>query len=248
MTLHVLLGILLTPLLVTRRPGSSLLTHPRVVSWWHNRLADILGVGITVSGPRPEAPALLASNHISWLDITVLGGLTQTAFLSKHEVRRWPVIGWLAARSGTLFIRRGSGEARRVSDNIAARLQQGGLVTLFPEGTTTDGTRVKPFFSRLFGAAVDARARVVPVALHYHIDGEHDPVAPYTDEQTLAHNLRGLLAREKTQVHVTFGMPIELDDHSRKQVADLTRAAIVDALQQPIPALPANGRPATAAA
>jgi 1-acyl-sn-glycerol-3-phosphate acyltransferase len=176
-------------------------------------------------------PALLASNHVSWLDIVVLGGLTHTDFLSKHEVRRWPVIGWLAARSGTLFIRRGNGEAAVVSAQIGERLRDEGLLTLFPEGTTTDGRSVRPFFSRLFSAALDTGTDVVPVALRYHINGEHDPVAPYTDERSLGENLRGLLARERTQVHVIFGEPITLRDHTRKQVAELARTAILDALQ-----------------
>ena len=101
LALHILLGMLLTPLVLSARRGDGLRTDPRVTSWWHNRAADILGIGITVSGPRPRAPALLASNHVSWLDIAVLGGLTHTDFLSKSEVRCWPVIGWLAARSGS---------------------------------------------------------------------------------------------------------------------------------------------------
>ena len=231
LALHVLLGLLLTPLLVKRHGNGAWRTNPYVTSWWHNRLADILGVQVSVAGHRPVTPALLASNHVSWLDIVVLGGLTHTDFLSKHEVRRWPVIGWLAARSGTLFIRRGNGEAAVVSAQIGERLRDEGLLTLFPEGTTTDGRSVRPFFSRLFSAALDTGTDVVPVALRYHINGEHDPVAPYTDERSLGENLRGLLARERTQVHVIFGEPITLRDHTRKQVAELARTAVLDALQ-----------------
>ena len=173
---------------------------------------------------------LLVSNHVSWLDIVVLGGLTHTDFLSKHEVRKWPLIGWLAARAGTLFIRRGNGETATISAQIAQRLREDGLLTLFPEGTTTDGREVRPFFSRLFAAAIDTGTDVMPVALRYHIDGAFDPVAPYTDKQSLGANLRGLIGRERTQVHVVFGEPISLRDHSRKEVAELARSAIVDAL------------------
>jgi len=233
LTLHVLLGILLTPLILVRRPGGGLQTNPRVTSWWHNRAADILGLGITVSGPKPHAPSLLVSNHVSWLDITVLGGLTNTAFLSKHEIRRWPVIGWLAAMSGTLFIRRGDGQAGAISDQIGRRLRQQGLLTLFPEGTTSDGQNVRPFFSRLFAAAIDTGTDVVPVALRYHIDGTHDPVAPYIDNQPITHNLLGLIRRERTAVHVVFGEAIRHAGHSRKQMAELSRAAIVEALRGP---------------
>jgi 1-acyl-sn-glycerol-3-phosphate acyltransferase len=233
LTLHVIVGIVLTPLVAKRHQDGTLRTHPRVTSWWHNRLADILGVHITVGGHRPERPALLASNHVSWLDIVVLGGLTPTDFLSKYEVRRWPVVGWLADRSGTLFIRRGNHESASISAKIAQRLREDGLLTLFPEGTTTDGRSVRPFFSRLFAAAIDTGTDVIPVAMRYHIQGEYDPVAPYTDQQSLGNNLRGLLARERTQVHVAFGEPITLRDHTRKEVADLARTAVVEALTAP---------------
>lgn len=234
LTLHVLFGLVLTPLVLTRHAGGTLRTNPHVTSWWHNRLCDILGISLTVEGYRPRSPALLVSNHVSWLDIIVLGGLTPTDFLSKDEVRRWPVIGWLAARTGTLFIRRGHGQAGAVGEQIAGRLRAQGLLTLFPEGTTTDGRSVRPFFSRLFAAAVDTGTDVVPVALRYHIDGLHDPVAPYIGDQSLAANLAGLLRRERTQIHVTFGNPIVLQGHSRKEVAELARAAIVEALQRPL--------------
>ena len=235
LTLHVAFGLLLTPFILTRHSGDVLRTHPYVTSWWHNRVADILGVRITVSGYRPRSPALMVSNHISWLDIIVLGGLTHTDFLSKHEVREWPVVGWLAARAGTVFIRRGDGQAGAISKQIADRLRQQGLLTLFPEGTTTDGHTVRPFFSRLFSAAIDSGTDVVPVALRYHINGELDPIAPYTANQSLADNLKGLLGREKTEVHVVFGEPISLRDHSRREVAELARNAIVQALEHPEP-------------
>jgi len=233
LVLHILFGLLLTPLILTPHAAGALRTHPHVTSWWHNRLADILGVNVTVSGCRPRPPVLMVSNHVSWLDVVVLGGLTHTDFLSKHEVREWPVIGWLAARAGTLFIRRGSGETASISDQIAQRLREDGLLTLFPEGTTTDGREVRAFFSRLFAAAIETGTDVMPVTLRYHIDGEFDPIAPYTDRQSLAENLRGLITRERTQVHVMFGEPISLRDHSRKEIAELARAAIVEALGSP---------------
>ncbi len=233
LVLHVLLGVLATPVIVTRQATGELRTHPDVTSWWHKRLADVLGVQITVAGYRPQAPVLLVSNHVSWLDIVVLGGLTHTDFLSKYEIREWPLIGWLAARSGTLFIRRGHGEAGAISEQIAQRLRENRILTLFPEGTTTDGREVRPFFSRLFGAALDTNTDVVPVALRYHIDGDHDPVAPYTDQQSLGENLRGLILRRRTTVHVVFGEPIVLQSHSRKQIAELARGDIVRALQDP---------------
>jgi len=233
LTLHVLLGMLITPLALTRRNGSGVHTNPHVTSWWHNRVADILGIRITVSGPRPQSPALLISNHVSWLDVVVLGGLTHTDFLSKYEIRKWPVMGWLAAMSGTLFIRRGNNEAGAVSEQIGNRLRDEGILTLFPEGTTSDGRQLRPFFSRLFAAAIDTGTDVTPVALRYHIDGEFDPVAPYIDNQPISQNLRGLITRDHTAVHVVFSPAITLSGHSRKEVAELARSAILATLEGP---------------
>ena len=233
LTLHVLLGMLITPLALSRRDSTGLHTNPDVTSWWHNRAADILGVRITVSGRRPRAPALLVANHVSWLDIVVLGGLTHTDFLSKYEIRQWPVVGWLAARSGTLFIRRGQNEAGTVGEQIGDRLRHQGMLALFPEGTTTDGREVRPFFPRLFAAAIDTDAAVTPVALRYHIDGAFDPLAPYTDNQPIFDNLRRLIPRKHTSVNVVFGDPIHPGAHTRKQIAELARAEIVAMLEGP---------------
>ena len=237
LTLHVLQGMLITLLAVSRRNGQGLHTNPHVTSWWHNRAADILGLRITVSGPRPRSPALLVSNHVSWLDVVVLGGLTHTDFLSKYEIREWPIVGWLAARSGTLFIRRGNNEAGAVGQQIGDRLRDEGILTLFPEGTTTDGREVRPFFSRLFAAAIDTGTDVTPVTLRYHIDGEFDPVAPYTDNQSILQNLRGLIVRDRTEVNVIFGQPIALKGHNRKEIAELAHDAVLTNLlgQEQVP-------------
>jgi 1-acyl-sn-glycerol-3-phosphate acyltransferase len=231
--LHVLLGLLLTAGLPTKWAQGARRTNPYVTSWWHNRLADILGVNITVSGYFPRPPALLVSNHVSWLDIVVLGGLTPTTFLSKQEVRHWPLVGWLAARAGTLFIRRGEGQAGAISAQISERLQNDGLLTLFPEGTTTDGTGVRPFFSRLFAAGVETRSEVVPVALRYHIDGAPDPIAPYTGDQSLGDNLLGLMRRRGTAVHVHFDQPVSVDGLSRREIAKAAHDAVVAGLAAP---------------
>lgn len=235
LALHIVAGLILTPLFTARAGDEARRTAPSVTSWWHNRLADILGMGITVSGPRPQAPVMLASNHVSWLDIVVLGGLTPTVFLSKSEVRGWPVVGWLAARAGTLFIRRGEGQAGSVTEQIARKLNGGAMLTLFAEGTTTEGREVRTFFPRLFAAAVETGTPVMPVTLRYHVDGEFDGVAPYVDEQSLADNLGGLLRRRHTQVHVVFGIPVDSSGMDRKAVARQAHAQVAAALTDPGP-------------
>ena len=231
LVLHILLGIVLTPLFSRHDPVSGRRrTNPQVVSWWHSVVVRILHLEVRTTGPLPSPPALIVSNHVSWLDIIVLGSQTTTAFLSKDEVRRWPVIGWLAETAGTLFIQRGRGDAKGIGAAIAGQLQTDRLLALFPEGTTTDGSDVRPFFSRLFSASIDSGTPVVPVALRYEVDGQRDTVVPYIDDQTLLDNLRGLLQRKRSQVTVSLGPAIQPADLSRKQLADQARAFVREQL------------------
>ncbi len=231
---HILTGMVLTLILARRDKTTGEYRHnPNVVSWWHERLLQILGVQVEVEGELPSS-ALLVANHVSWLDIEVLGALSHTRFLSKQEVREWPVVGWLAAAAGTLFIKRGGGQAASIAEMISQHIDERRLLTLFPEGTTTDGTDVRPFFSRLFGAAVETRATVVPVCLRYHVDGAPDPIAPYIDDQSLVENILGLVQRAETHVQVSFLPALEIADKSRKALAEEARQAIRTALLSPI--------------
>ena len=230
--LHILLGLFLARIYVRKKPeNGAYYCKPELVSWWHRRFCDILNLKVTVSGPTPQAPSLMISNHVSWLDIIVLGGQSHTTFLSKDDVRSWPVVGWLSAVTGTLFIKRGGGESQSVNAQIAERLSKGGLLTLFPEGTTTDGTDVRAFFSRLFAAALDSNTSITPVTVRYHIGGNTDLVAPYIGDQTLLDNMLGLIKRPKNEVQVIFAEPISVEGMSRKEASQATRDIIVEQLQ-----------------
>ncbi len=231
---HLLLGVLLAVVASRRdRRSGALRLRPQVTCWWHQRLLRILRVEVEAFGRRPTAPALIVANHVSWMDIPVIGAQVHTGFLSKHEVRRWPVVGWLASAAGTLFIKRGSGQANAITKAIAGRLNEAGLLTMFPEGTTTDGSDVRPFFSRLFGAALETGTCVVPVVLRYHINGKLDPIAPFIGDQTLPHNLLGVLKRPRNQVRIAFGDPIDIHGMNRKSAADRARRVIHEALGSP---------------
>lgn len=139
---------------------------------WLARAREILGVGVTVHGlDRLEGEGthgtLWLPNHVSWLDIPVIGGLLPgTVFLSKSEIASWPVIGRLARLAGTQFIERGRGSAA-AAEAVARGLSTGHHIVVFAEGTTSDGTRVRRFHARLLGPAVKARCPVVPIALRY---------------------------------------------------------------------------------
>jgi 1-acyl-sn-glycerol-3-phosphate acyltransferase len=163
----------------------------RVVQRWCKGVLQTLGVRAHLHG-GPPAPGLLVANHVSWLDvIALLASVPHARFVCKSEVASWPLIGRLVAGAGTIFIRRGDARALRATvDEIAATLAGGGVVALFPEGTTSDGCDLLPFRAGPFEAAVRAGAPVLPLALRYHgpaASPAPDPV--YVGDTTFAASL-----------------------------------------------------------
>lgn len=149
---------------------------------------------------------MLVSNHVSWLDIHVFHSLLPTRFISKAEVRGWPVIGWLAEEVGTVFlVREKKSDALRVNQLMAQHLRDGELLALFPEGTTSDGTAVLPFYPSLFQPAVEAQAQIWPVRLRY-LDsrGGHSEAAAYYGGMTLAESLWRVARQDRVVVEVEF--------------------------------------------
>jgi 1-acyl-sn-glycerol-3-phosphate acyltransferase len=157
-----------------------------VVCWWYRRLLRCLGLCVWADGAVAGA-TLLVANHVSWLDIPVIGSQGNVRFLSKVEVRTWPLIGWMSELAGTVFITRGAHQVREVVEGIHARIQAGQSVVIFPEGTTTDGREVQRFHPRLFAVCQQAGLAglaVQPVTLHYGSGPEPDPVAPFSATTT----------------------------------------------------------------
>ena len=140
---------------------------------WHRQVCHAFNIDVVVIGDMPKQPSLLVCNHISWFDITAIGSVISARYLSKYEVVDWPVVGWLAIKTGTLFIKRGAGQAASHSmQSMAQALKQGDHVVLFPEGTTTDGIDIRRFHARLFQSAIDSDALIQPVAIRYpHSNG-----------------------------------------------------------------------------
>lgn len=176
--------------------------------WWHNRLLKILNIEIRINhSANIQLPALFVSNHISWIDIPVIGSTLPTYFLSKEEVRKWPLIGTLAAGAGTLFIKRGNGKTNVAAESMAGHLKNGRSILFFPEGTTTDGCGVRNFHHKLF-ACVDDTTPIHAIALRYRDqDGAHSEIAPFIgDDEFVAHLLR-LLRQDKLIVELTLSEP-----------------------------------------
>lgn len=205
---------------------------PQAVRWWHARLCRALGLRLRIAG-RVEPGCLLVANHISWLDIPVVGAQHAIGFLSKAEVRAWPLIGWMAEIAGTLFIERGAHQTDRIATRLAAEVAQKRSLMIFPEGTTGDGRRVQRFYPRLFSVAQDGGIRLQPVAISYRW-GEAslpDTRAPYIDDDTLIASLWRIARHPNLVAHVQFLPPLQVTDAmTRRALAESARQAISAAL------------------
>jgi 1-acyl-sn-glycerol-3-phosphate acyltransferase len=155
--------------IMTRFPSCDAAQREAMVQAWSLKLLALLGVRLELHGrPCATGPMLLVANHISWLDIVVMHAARYCRFVSKAEVRRWPLIGTLATGGGTIYIERSSRrDALRVVHHMAESLQRGEVVAVFPEGTTSDGVDLLPFHGNLIQAAVAANAPAQPVALSF---------------------------------------------------------------------------------
>ena len=198
---------------------------PGLVAWWHRRLLRSLAVRVATTGD-PATGALVLANHVSWLDIPALGSAAPVRFVSKAEVRQWPVVGWLATLSGTLFLQRGAHQASAMAQLVAAELRAGATVAIFPEGTTSDGRAVQRFHARLLAAVDGTAAPVQPVAIRYGDGLEPDAVAPFVGDDSLLPHLWRVLRHPGLCVSVTFLPPIDIAGLGRRAVAERARDAI----------------------
>jgi 1-acyl-sn-glycerol-3-phosphate acyltransferase len=209
--LHIFFGLIISIFsqFVLRWLPNYEITRNHLVRRWFYHFIALFSLRIKVIGQPAEQPILIVSNHISWVDILVLGGLTSGSFVAKAEIRRWPIIGFLAATADTVFIERGQRRSFEVVvTNIADFLKRGRSVVIFPEGTTTDGKQVLKFRRRLFKAAIEANVPTQPVAIRYFKADAIHPDIPYIDDDTLWNNLMRLLQEPYVDVEIYFDAPL----------------------------------------
>ncbi|VVO36258.1 lysophospholipid acyltransferase family protein [Pseudomonas fluorescens] len=210
--------------------ANSMLRRQRWSRFFMARLGNALPFRVTVRGELPQQPMLWVSNHVSWTDIPLLGMLAPLSFLSKAEVRTWPVAGWLAAKAGSLFIRRGSGDSQLIRKQMGRHLQQEHPLLMFPEGTTTDGRSLRTFHGRLLSAAIDADVALQPVAIRYLRDGQIDPLAPFIGDDDLLSHLMRLFANDQGEVEIHLLKPIACNGQERAALAFQAQQAVQKAL------------------
>lgn len=179
---------------------------------WHAVALHFLGVRTRYRGASMAAGALLLSNHISWLDTLVFGARWPVTFLGNSEIARWPVLGWVIRKSGTLFIERGKGAKKAIAE-IGGALKRGRNVVLFPEGKTTDGRSVIRFQPRLAQAAIDAEAPLQPAAVRY-FDGAGGRVVrhSFAGEVTLLQSAWRTVSGPRIIAEITLFAPLAPGD------------------------------------
>jgi 1-acyl-sn-glycerol-3-phosphate acyltransferase len=205
--------------------------------------------------PTGVRPVLFAANHVSYTDIAVLGSLIAGSFIAKAEVARWPLFGWLAKLQRSVFIDRRVRSTSAQRDAMMRRLSAGDALILFPEGTSSDGVRVLPFKSALFGAVETPQGRriaVQPVSIAYtRLDGMplgrlYRPFFAWYGAVALAPHLWRMIGLGTVEVVVEFHPPTTLADcGSRKALARYCQArvaggvaAAISGRPQPVPEPP----------
>jgi len=201
------------------------------VQQWAREMLEVLGIRLVVQGtPVPHGPMLLVCNHISWLDILALHGAQHVRFVSKAEVRHWPLIGALATGAGTLYIERDRRrDALRVVHHMTEALRDGDRVAIFPEGTTSDGGSVLPFHANLLQAAISSASPVQPAALRFAdaATGENSMAARYIDDDNLVSSLWRTLCAPPLLAIVRFGEPQSAQGRDRRGWAQSLRADVL---------------------
>lgn len=237
--LHLLQGLLLCALVL---PLVSIERQQRMGQSWSRGLLRRCGVTLqALPGASAATQVLVVANHVSWLDIFVIHASHPCRFVAKAEIRAWPAMGWLAARSGTLFIERGSRNAlRQVFKALVEMLRQRQRVVFFPEGTTSLQGSLLPFHANLFEAAIDAEVVVQPYALAYRsADGAHHAAIEYVGETTFVDSLLRILAAPPITAQLTCLAPIATDGAHRRELALAAQQAVATALGAQVLTAPA---------
>ncbi|MDB5822765.1 MAG: acyl-phosphate glycerol 3-phosphate acyltransferase [Herminiimonas sp.] len=202
---------------------------------WSSGLLRICGVTVRVvvmPGAEENKPALIVSNHVSWLDIFVLNSVRPCRFVAKSDIRDWPLVGWLCERAGTVFIARGrQRDVRRIFEGLVRSIRAGERVAFFPEGTTAPQGTLLPFHANLFEAAIEAEVPIQPYALRYtDPDGGLHSMVDFIGDTTFLKSLLNVLSSQDFHVEVIALPTIDTKGAHRRELAVQSRSIIANAL------------------
>jgi 1-acyl-sn-glycerol-3-phosphate acyltransferase len=233
--LHVLVAlpvcILLTnPLTAHLKIGGERSDH-FAIRTWSAGLLRVFGLRTRRFGTPLAGAGLFVANHVSWIDITLMHSQRVVGFVAKAEISKWPLVGWLASRGGTIYHHRGDNESLHgVMHQMVQRLEQGHSVGVFPEGRTTDGQRINVFHARIFQPAVVAGVPAQPVALKYGAQGSAQTTVAFQKGEHFLGNFLRLLGEPARVAEVHFLEPVSASEDGRRRMAETCRERIVAAM------------------
>lgn len=228
--LHVAHGMAIVAL---RWPSLNAAARHQRIAWWAGKLLRLMGIGLDARGTYRPGASLLVANHVSWLDILAVHAVCpQARFVSKADVRHWPLMGWLVGAVGTLFIERErKRDALRVVHQTAEALRAGDTVAVFPEGTTGDGHALLPFHANLLQAAIATATPIQPVALRYSQPGHAvSPAVAWLGDATLVSSLWTIAMADGVVVRVTALLPQATAHADRRALGEHLRALVAAAM------------------
>lgn len=231
--IHTLKGLLICGLVF---PFIDQQHRSKRIQYWSQQLLRMCGVHAECRQPLPDthvtSTGLIVANHISWLDIFVLNSIQPCRFIAKEEVRHWPVVGWLVALAGTLFIsRERKKDLKRVFRHILHHLQLGERVAFFPQGTSSAHDALTPFKASLFETAIIAHVDIHPYAIGYvDSSGAHQRAAEYIGETTFMQSVIRVLSSQDLIAQVQALPIIAVNQSNRRELAQAAHEAIAKAL------------------
>ena len=227
---HGLHGLAIVLFAFPRLDGAA--RHARI-RWWSIKMFGVLGITLVSEGKAARGASLLAANHVSWLDIMAIHGVVPEArFVSKADVKAWPLVSRLVDAAGTLYLERErKRDALRVVHDVAAALGAGQVIAIFPEGTTSTGHGLLPFHANLLQAAIATATPVQPLALRFS-DATHavSEAVEFVGATSLMASLWHSACGDGVTVRLIFLPPRPSAGIDRRQLAEQLRGDIAAAL------------------
>ena len=223
--LHILLVIPLC-LFIFISPKSE---QEKIVKFWCKKLLSIFEIKVEIKGEElllyNQKKYLIVSNHISWLDIIVIQSIKPSIFVAKSDVASWPLFGWVAHMTGTIFIKREKvSDIKKALRKMKRRLSKRS-VCIFPEGTSTNGRYILPFKSNLFQSSIDSDRAILPICLRYEENNAYTDKAAFIGDMSLIDSIMKIKNEKEIHAVVYVLHPIKAWGN-RKELASYTHEMI----------------------
>ena len=207
----------------------------RIIRFWCKRLLAIFEINVEVKGLETylanQKKYLMVANHISWMDIIVIQSIKPCIFVAKSDVASWPLFGWVAQMTGTIFIKRDKiSDIKKALKKMKRRLIKRS-VCIFPEGTSSNGRYLLPFKSNLFQSSVDTQKSILPLCLRYEQKNTYTDKTAFVDDMSLLDSIVKIKQEKDIWVIVEVLQPIR-PRYNRKELASYTQEIIRNNLSQ----------------